>query len=333
MAQKSFAPVKIGVAGLGRFGRLHALTLARLAEADLVALVARRPASLDALAPELPGVPGWTNLEQALAESDAEAWVVACTTAAHVPVVRTLLQAGKAVLLEKPVADNLEEAKSLAPLVRPDSGNLMIGHIVLFNSEFQELRAEARRRGSLAYIDCVRHRPASIGGDFPGENPLHAVMVHDLYATQVLVNRADPVQYSARFHRTRTGAVDLAVARLQWSDGLLASFAASYLTPVGMPPRGFDRMEVFGAGWSARINPNPRPIEVWGERACWPLGLEIRADTAGATGMMAEELRCFCRVVRGQQAVPVGATYGDALQVQQWMDRLESGLDGGQTTC
>lgn len=331
MTQNSFAPVKIGVLGLGRFGRLHALTLARLAEADLVALVARRQASLDALAPELPGIPGWTSLERALAESVAEAWVVACTTAAHVPVVRTLLKAGKTVLLEKPVADNLEEADSLAPLVRPDSGNLMIGHIVLFNSEFQQLRVEARQRGALAYIDCVRHRPASIVADFPGENPLHAVMVHDLYATQVLVNRADPVHYSARFHRTHTGAVDLAVAQLQWSDGLLASFAASYLTPAGMPPRGFDRMEVFGTGWSARINPNPRPIEVWAERALWPLALEIRADPASATGMMAEELRCFCRVVRGQQCVPVGATYADALQVQRWMDRLGSGLDGGET--
>jgi myo-inositol 2-dehydrogenase/D-chiro-inositol 1-dehydrogenase len=306
---------------------LHALTLARLAEAELVALVARRQASLDALAPEFPGVPGWTSLQQALAESTAEAWVVACTTAAHVPVVRALLEADKTVLLEKPIADNLEEARSLAPLVRPDSSNLMLGHIVLFNSEFQQLRAEARQRGSLVYIDCVRHRPASIIGAFPGENPLHAAMVHDLYATQALVDRADPVHYSAQFHRTRAGEIDLAVAQLQWSDGLLASFAASYLTPAGMPPRGFDRMEVFGAGWSARINPNPRPIEVWDERAFWPMALEIRADAAGATGMMAEELRCFCRVVRGQQSVPVGATYADALQVQQWMDRLASGLD------
>src|SRR5436305_11173903 len=162
MTQKSFAPVKVGVLGLGRFGRLHALTLARLAEADLVALVACRQASLDSLAPELPGVPGWTNLERALAESAAEAWIVACTTAAHVPVVRTLLEAGKTVLLEKPVADNLEEARSLAPLVRPDSGNLMIGHIVLFNSEFHQLPVEAQERGALAYINCLRHRPAPL---------------------------------------------------------------------------------------------------------------------------------------------------------------------------
>jgi predicted dehydrogenase len=192
------------------------------------------------------------------------------------------------------------------------------------------LREEARQRGGLAYIDCVRHRPAGTVGAFPGENPLQAVMVHDLYATQVLVGRADPVHYGARFHRTAAGEVDLAVAHLQWSDGLLASFAASYLTPGGMPPRGFDRMEVFGAGWAARISPNPRPIEVWGERAVWPMALEIRADPDGATGMMAEELRCFCRVVRGEQGVPVGATYGDALQVQQWMDRLASAPDRGQ---
>lgn len=192
MNEKSLAPVKVGVVGLGRFGRLHALTLARLAEAELVALVARRQASLDALGRELPGVPGWTSLPQALAESNAEAWVVACTTAEHMPVVRTLLEAGKTVLLEKPVADNLEEARSLEPLVRPDSSNLMMGHIVLFNSEFQQLRVEARQRGPLAYIDCVRHRPASIVGAFPGENPLQAVMVHDLYATQVLVKPRRP---------------------------------------------------------------------------------------------------------------------------------------------
>src|SRR4051794_35413431 len=109
MTPRSFAPVKVGVIGLGRFGRLHALTLARLAEADLVAMVARRQPSLDALAAELPGVPGWTDLGRAVAESAAEAWVVACTTAAHVPVVRNLLEAGKSVLLEKPVADSLGE--------------------------------------------------------------------------------------------------------------------------------------------------------------------------------------------------------------------------------
>src|SRR5262245_55340702 len=113
----SFEPVKVGVVGLGRFGRLHALTLSGLAEAELVGLVARRPASLEALAAELPGVPGWTDLDRAIAESTAEAWVVACTTAEHVSVAMKLLAAGKSVLLEKPIADNLADARRLQPLV------------------------------------------------------------------------------------------------------------------------------------------------------------------------------------------------------------------------
>ncbi len=323
-AQRSLQPVKFGVIGLGRFGRLHSLTLAGLAEAELVGVVARRQASLDNLRRELPDVRGWLDLDQAIAESGAEAWVVACSTTEHVRVAAKLLQAGKRVLLEKPISESLPDAESLAPLVNADSSNLMIGHIVLFNSEFKQLREEVSKRGGLSFIDCVRHRPASIVKDFPGENPLQATMVHDLYAVQVLMNRAEPEQFSSQFHRVESGAVDLALSQLQWSDGTLASFAASYLTPTGMPPRGFDRMEVFGRGWSARISPNPRPIEVWDDKATWPMPLEIRADVGGPSGMMAEELRCFCRVVREVESVPVGATYADALQVQRWMDRLVS---------
>lgn len=320
-------PVRIGVIGLGRFGRLHALTLAGLAEAELVGLVARRSESLQRMSMELPDVPGWTSLEQAMDRSGAEAWVVACTTSEHVRVTRMLLEAGQSVLLEKPISESLAEAASLAPLVQEGSRNLMLGHIVLFNSEFQQLLAEASGRGPLAFIDCVRHRPASIVAEFPGENPLHAAMVHDLYAVQVLMNCREPVRFQAQYHRTGHGAIDVANAQLQWQDGPLASFTASYLTPSGMPPRGFDRMELFGAGWSARITPNPRPIEIWADRASWPLPLEIRTAASGPTGMMAEELRTFCRVVRGLQAVPMGATYHDGIQVQQWMDKLASSAE------
>ncbi len=314
--------VTVGVVGLGRFGKLHAHTLNGLAEAKLGALVARRTESLAAAMDELPGVPGWTDLDRAIEESKAQAWVVACGTDQHVPVTRKLLSAGKIVLLEKPIAPDLASARSLMDRVAPDSRNLMLGHIVLFNSEFQQLRDEVSRRGGLSYIDCVRHRPATIVKQFPGENPLVATMVHDLYAVQSLVGRAEPALLNATYHRTADGEIDLASARLSWRNGPVANFAASYLTPPGMAPRGFDRMEVFGDGWMARISPNPRPIELWAEQASWPMALEIRAGAGSPTGMMAEELRCFCRVARGEQAVPAGATYHDGLQVQEWIERL-----------
>lgn len=321
--RRVFEPVRVGVVGLGRFGRLHALTLARLAEADLAGVVARREASIEQLRRDLPSVEGWANLDEAIAQSGAEAWVVACTTSEHVRVATRLLSAGKKVLLEKPIAESLDEAEQLRPLVDADSSNLMLGHIVLFNSEFRALRDEVRRHGKLRFIDCVRHRPATIVKDFPGENPLHAAMVHDLYMAQAIVGTEEPIRYSAQYRRLPDGAIDLAMAQLHWPDGTVGSFKASYLTPAGMAPRGFDRMEVFGDGWSARIEPNPRPINVWDTQAHWPMALEIRADAAGATGMMAEELRHFCRVVRGIEPIVAGASYFDALQVQRWLERLD----------
>src|SRR5260221_4357575 len=145
-------PVRIGLVGLGNFGRLHALTLSGLGEASLTGLVDQRSEVLAAAQAQFAGIPAWDNLDRALAECNAEAWIVASSNASHVPVAKTLLSKGFPVLIEKPIADNLAAAADLAPLVAPDSSNLMLGHIVLFNSEFQQLREEAQRRGPLLYI-------------------------------------------------------------------------------------------------------------------------------------------------------------------------------------
>jgi predicted dehydrogenase len=317
-------PVRIGVVGLGNFGRLHAQTLSGLAEFKLVALVDQRPDALAAAQAQFTDVPVWNTLERAIDQCNAEAWVVASSTASHVPVTRALLAAGRRVLVEKPLAENLKDAESLAPLVAADSSNLMAGHIVLFNSEFRQLLDEVRGRGPLTFIDCVRHRPVTTMQLLPGESPFHLTMVHDLYCVLALTSRAEPQQFSAQTHHTSDGECDLVLAQLQWANGAVASFAASFLTPSGMPHDGFDRLEVFGQGWAARIQPNPRPLELWDERARWPSALEIRAVPGSPSGMLAEELRCFWRVVRGQEPVPLGTTYADALQVQRWTDQLES---------
>jgi predicted dehydrogenase len=313
-------PVRLGVVGVGNFGRLHARTLAGLAEAELVALVDRSPERLAQL--ELPGVRRWPDLSAALGESGAEAWVVATQTNSHVALAEQILSSGASVLIEKPLAADLTSARRLAPLAAADSRNLMLGHILLFAPEFRRLLDQMRRHGPPVYFHAVRHRPAGTAALFPGETPLRLLMVHDLYLALVLAGGADPVRATARLHR-RAGSCDLALAELEWPDGAWGSFTASYLTPPGMPGDGFDRLEVFGAGWAARMELNPRPLTIWAERAEWPLALEIDDDPAAPSGWLAEELRHFCRVVRGQADVPFGARYKDGLRLMGWLERLE----------
>ncbi|MBC8160831.1 MAG: Gfo/Idh/MocA family oxidoreductase [Roseiflexaceae bacterium] len=319
-------PVRIGVVGVGRFGRLHARTLAGIAEAELVALVVRDPSQRAAIGHELPGVPIWGDLSAALAQSAAEAWVVATQTASHVDLAEQILRAGAAVLVEKPLGLTVAEAQRLAPLVAPDSRNFMVGHILLFAPEFRRLAREAQQRGGLAYVSAERHRPIGVYELFHGESPLRLVMVHDLYLALVLAGGAEPTRMQASLHPRPGGGCDLALARLEWADGLWVALSASYFTPPGMGSDGFDRLEAYGRGWVARMEINPQPLTIWAERAEWPLALAIDDDPAAPSGWLAEELRCFCRVVRGAEP-PLGARYEDGLRIMEWLDRLEQSAE------
>jgi predicted dehydrogenase len=322
MANQFLQPLRIGVIGAGVFGRLHAVTLGGLAVAELVALVDRDMDRAKRVGEELGGVPVWGDLDEALSASSAEAWIIAASTAAHVPLAKKILEARCSLLVEKPLAASLTDAQSLGDAVRGGPGKLMMGHVGLFNSEFRQLMVEVRQRGGLRFIDAVRHRPAAFRERFPDESLFELLMVHDLYYVQAMVEGREP----AAFHASEDG--NLALAELKWADGLTARLAASMLTPPGMAGDGYDRMEVFGDGWSARVRPNPRPIELWDDRARWPLELEIGP---GPRGMLAEELRCFCRVVRGLEPIPAGASYEDAMQIQRWLDRLVSSTASAPT--
>ncbi|HEX7010375.1 MAG TPA: Gfo/Idh/MocA family oxidoreductase, partial [Phycisphaeraceae bacterium] len=172
-------PVRVGVVGLGQFGLVHAQTLAGLGEAELVAGVDVGDRSREALAAAVPGVPTWSDLDAAVRESGAQAWVVASSTASHVPIAQKLLSAGLPVLIEKPIAPTLAEAQQLEPLVAADSSNLMLGHILLFNSEIQQLKRELADRPPIVFINAVRHRPIAQRHHFRGEDPFRLLMVHD----------------------------------------------------------------------------------------------------------------------------------------------------------
>jgi len=322
MEATEFQQSKIGVVGVGNFGRLHALTLAGLAEAELVALVDNREAALAEISGELPRVPTWTDLSEALREVEAEAWVIATRTESHISIAEQILTIGGHVLIEKPLAESLNTARRLEPLVAQNPNKVMLGHILLFAAEFRQLLQEIDQRGPLIYLNLERHRPTTTW-DYYEETPFRLTMVHDLYLAFTLMNSEEPIRISGRLHPRKGGGFDLAKAEIEWPSGAWGSFTASYLTPPGMSGDGFDRLEVYGEEWAARLQLNPQPLQIWAERAEWPLSLNVYPDPVAPSGWLAEELRHFCRVVRGQADPPLGARFADALRIQSWLERLE----------
>lgn len=317
--------IRLGVVGFGRFGSLHAHTVHGLAECQLVVVVEPNAQRLELAGQTFPGVLTLASLSQALDAADVDGWIIASSTASHIANASQILQRGGRVLIEKPLATSLGDAKSIQAWVHADASNVMMGHVALFGSEFTALVRQARQRTPIRFIDAVRHRPATTSAAYPGESPVHLTMVHDLYCIQVLMRREEPTHMSAHVLDNERGQPYLACAQLQWSDRAMASLTASFLTPSGMPSDGFDRWEVFGDDWAARIETNPRPIQVWDDLSRHPLTLEIHDQGNAVSGMLAEELRCFCRVLQGVENVPMGATYADALQVQRWLETLSMG--------
>lgn len=318
----SISKTKIGVVGLGNFGRLHALTLAGLAEADLVAVVDSRETAIGELRQQLPQVPGWTDLAEAAAQARPEAWVIATRTESHIPIAEQLLASGAHMLIEKPLAESLATAQRLESLLADQPNRVMLGHILLFAAEVRQLLHEIQHRGPIVHFHLVRHRPDTTW-DYYRETPFRLLMVHDLYLSFALMGGEEPARLVGRLHPRQGGGFDLAQAQLEWAGGAWGSLTASYLTPPGMSSDGFDRIEIFGQGWAAQLRLNPQPLEIWAERAEWPLSLKVYPDPVAPSGWLAEELRHFCQVVRGQAEPPPGARYADAVRIQSWLERLE----------
>lgn len=313
----------MAVIGVGGFGRMHARTIAGMAETELLGVVDSNPAAVQTLRQSLPEVSAWSNLDDALADPRIEAFVIATSTPSHVPLAEKILRTGRYVLVEKPLAPDKTTALTLAPIIEQSAGKLMAGHILIFTSELRRLQAEIKRRGPIRYFSAVRHRPATVREAYPHDNPFRLTMVHDLYCACALMNGEEPVSITGQSASHPAGGMDLATAQLRWANGVWGNFAASFLTPPGMPVDGYDRLEIFGDGWAARMALNPQPLELWTDRAEWPIGLAIDDDPIAPSGWLAEQLRQFSRAVRGISDIPVGARFSDAVQVQDWLEKLE----------
>jgi predicted dehydrogenase len=141
----------VAVVGAGRMGRAHAAAWAAVGVPVLWAVSPRRR-------PELPAAPAarWaTDLGEALADP-AVTMVSVCTpTPSHADLAIRALEAGRSVLLEKPIALTLAEAQRVAEVAARAPGLLMVAHVVRFFPGYAALAARVAN-GSVGRPRLVR---------------------------------------------------------------------------------------------------------------------------------------------------------------------------------
>lgn len=147
--------IRLGLIGAGPWGRnyiraigdLEGVVLARLADAD------RHVHQLAG-----PGCAVTTDWREVAGAGDLDGVIVATPPAMHGEMARRAVEAGLAVLVEKPLTLDLAEAESLLALAEDRGGRVMVAHIHLFSPAWAALKDEAERRRPVRAIESAAGR-------------------------------------------------------------------------------------------------------------------------------------------------------------------------------
>ena len=212
--------LRIGVAGAGHFGRYHALKAAASPRAGLAGVY-----DIDA---ERAQTVGWETGAPALdfpALLDAcDALIVAAPAERHHVLAAAALQAGKHVLVEKPIAATLAEADDLAALARTQGKVLQVGHLERFSAAHGALSG---RIGAPLYIEATRIAPFKPRGT--DVSVILDLMIHDLDLVLTLVD--SPIAHVDAVGAAVASAYeDIANARIRFENGAVATITASRIS-------------------------------------------------------------------------------------------------------
>ncbi|MBM4125611.1 MAG: Gfo/Idh/MocA family oxidoreductase, partial [Nitrospira sp.] len=165
-------PLRVGVIGVGHLGQHHARLYAALPGATLAGVTDDDPERAKLIA-DRHQVPVFAQAAALLERIDAVS--VAVPTSAHHAVVTACLKAGVHVLVEKPIAVTLPEARDLVALADAKGCVLQVGHIERFNPVIRAVRPLIGKPG---FIEC--HRLSPFGSRGTDVDVVLDLMIHDL---------------------------------------------------------------------------------------------------------------------------------------------------------
>jgi predicted dehydrogenase len=158
--------IKIGVIGLGGVAQLvHLPNLNKLPNVELIAVSEVNRNRLHIISDKFKIEQRYTNYQDLLEKSDVDAVIISTPTNTHKEIAIDCLQAGKDVLVEKPLARTYLEAKQVADIAKKTKRKLMVGMNLRFRPDSMLLRSmiTASEIGDPFYVKCgwIRQQSSS----------------------------------------------------------------------------------------------------------------------------------------------------------------------------
>lgn len=222
--------VRIGLAGLGYWGSKLARNIAEARGGQLAAISERDPDRLAVAAARYPAARPVGELSELLAADDIDAVVLATPASAHAEHTRAALEAGKHVLVEKPLALSTADCDSVIALARDCGVTLMVGHTFVYSEPVRCLR-QLVRSGDLGRILYVYGQRVNLGVIREDLNALWNFGPHDVSILLFLLDELPETVSARQFAVLDRRLEDIAFLVLEFPSGVVGHIQNSWLDP------------------------------------------------------------------------------------------------------
>jgi predicted dehydrogenase len=225
-----------------------------------------------------PDVESIEDIDDLLRRRDIEAVAVATPVSTHAQIAVAALEAGKHVLVEKPLAGSVRDAEEMVELARQTGLTLMVDHTFVYSPPVRKIKEilESGEIGDIYFIDSVRINLGLFQHDV---NVVWDLAPHDLSILDHLIGQL-PKSLSAfgTCHANNQHEIeDVAHLNLDFGNGFLASFHVNWLSPVKV------RHFIVGGSKKSVVYNDLEPAE---KIKVYDRGVEINHDAEQRRGVL-----------------------------------------------
>lgn len=224
-------PVTVAIVGLGYWGPNWLRNFAAIEGAELrwgCDLSSDRTAKFGR---QYPATRFTQRYEDLLADSSLDAIVIATPTSSHFPLAKAALEAGKHVLVEKPMTGTVREAEELVTLATGKKKHLLVDHTFAYTAAVRKIASmvQEQKLGDLLYFDSTRINLGIIQKDC---NVLWDLAIHDLTILAAVADLSTVTEVYATGSAHYGKHCEDGHLHLKFKSGFAAHIHASWLSPV-----------------------------------------------------------------------------------------------------
>lgn len=289
--------LKLAIIGLGNMGRHHVRHSQLLPDFELVGVCDTNEAYLHAFQSQNPGIPTFTRLTDLITNLQIDIACVVVPTSLHSAISRTLLMHGIHVLVEKPIASTVAEAKSLMTLATEHKKRLFVGHVEFFNPAIQAFLTYIRSHdfGQLRRVAIRRWSP--MPSQITDTDVVADLCVHDLHIlTQLFSDMPKTVTWHTRNHQLGSRA-DTAIGVLGYPTATV-SVEANWISPVKVRE------------WDILSDTHLAKIDLLNQTLRIDTGKTVSDITVQKAWPLETELAHVASSIRENRPSPIDAIYG-----------------------